>query len=183
MQTQITASSPGLFKYYGSINTLQSYYNGEVRRELEAKYGNDIYDRYYAYLDELDPAKKKQMKTPDLKAFMDEKGKKKDPINRAIVEMMNKLPNRPEYAQRADLTDPSAAQQSIINTLNAGTSVDPQMLWANTSPALQELVGNYWMNGGELSYAARGNLDFVAEQFGISGDEALQLMGVMITQQ
>lgn len=104
----------------------------------------------------------------------------KDPINRAIVNMALMLPDKPMVEYRSDLEEPTTAQQNLINTLNIPQSVDPQALWQNASPALAELVTGYWTNGDELPYAAYSNLDYLAEQFGISGDEALQLMGISL---
>lgn len=180
-QTRLTVGNPLLYKYYGSLDTLQSYYNGEVRKELEAKYGQGIYEVYYAYLDAPTKEEKKAImaKVPQLKQFMKDKSKMKDPVNRAIVEMASRLPDRPTVEYRQDLTSPTTAQQNLINTLNV-PAVDPQMLWANTSPALAELIYSYWLAGDELPYAARSNLDYIAEQFGISGDEALQIMGISL---
>lgn len=180
-QTRLMVGNPLLYKYYGSLDTLQSYYNGEVRKELEAKYGQGIYEVYYAYLDAPTKEEKKAImaKVPQLKQFMKDKSKMKDPVNRAIVEMASRLPDRPTVEYRQDLTSPTTAQQNLINTLNV-PAVDPQMLWANTSPALAELIYSYWLAGDELPYAARSNLDYIAEQFGISGDEALQIMGISL---
>jgi hypothetical protein len=111
---------------------------------------------------------------------MKEKGTYKEFVNRSIVDMATKLPDRPEVSFRADLESPTTAQQSLLNTLNQPLSVDPKLLWANTSPALQELVYAYWAGGEKLPGAAMSNLDYLGEQFGISGDEALQLMGISL---
>lgn len=184
LQTQMLVRNQLLYKYYGSLNTLQSYYNGEVRKKLEEKYGVGIYEIYYTYLDMVDEKQKKALlaQYPQLKAFIKEKGKTKDAVNRAIVAMALKLPDRPEVDYRSDLVAPTTAQQNLINTLNIPTNVNPQQIWNNASPALQELVTAYWLNGTELPYAARQNLNYLADEFGISGDEALQLMGIMLQQ-
>ena len=184
LQTQFITNNQDLFKYYGSMNTLNSYYNGEVRKEMEGKYGKNIYNLYYVYLDIPDDKQKKMfMKAnPQLKPFIKEKNKSKDAVNQAVVQMALKLPSQPEVAYRSDLNAPTATQAAIASSLNLQTDVDPQVLWANASEPLQELVTMYWQNGDKLPNAAVSNLDYLGEQFGISGQQALQLMGVMISQ-
>jgi hypothetical protein len=181
MQTQMLTASPVVFKYYGSLDTIQSYYAGEQRKFLEQKYGAGVYDMYYQYLDSVDKNEKKVL-GGKLKAFMKEKSAMKDNINRAVVDMALRLPNQPEVTYRADLTNPTGAQVDLINTLNMPSYVDPQTLWQNSTPAMQELVQMYWQTGTKLPYAATQQLDYLGGQFGISGDEALQIMGIALQQ-
>jgi hypothetical protein len=180
-QNRYLLGNPTAFKYYGSFNTIQSYYSGEIRRKMEEKYGADVYDKYYAYLETTDKAEKARLKR-ELAAFMKEKNSMKDDTNRAIVALALLLPDRPEFELRADMGDLTGSQQKLLDTLNAPSHVDPNLLWQSASPAVQELVTQYWQNGVKLPYAVIQNLDYLGEQFGISGDETLQLMGLGMSQ-
>jgi hypothetical protein len=179
MQSRLLTQNPIAFQYYGSLNTIQSYYAGENRKVLEQKYGDDVFDKYYRYMDTLDKVEKKRL-ARELKAFIKEKSAMKDATNRAIVEMALNLPDRPELTYRADLTNPTGAQLDMIQNLNTPSYVDPQVLWQNSSPVMQELITMYWQDGEKLPSLATQQLDYLGEQYGISGDEALQIMGIAL---
>src|SRR3990167_8460040 len=99
--------NPDVYKYYGSIDTVKSFYLGNQRAELTRKFGNDIFDKwtqYYSYQQEdalnkqngvrSNLAKTYYKQHPELAAYSKEKNVMADVTNHAIVSVASILPDQ-----------------------------------------------------------------------------------------
>jgi hypothetical protein len=176
MKDTYVVNTPLLSKYYGGLDVIQRYVNGQERARLTQKYGNDIYDLYYAYLDLLGDEKKKfKRDNPQLAGFMDEKYGGQDAVNERIIALGQMMPERSQVPIRpGDLT---STQRELAGLVNAPQGVRAQELIQQMSLPLQALVAEYF-SGEELHYAAKKQLDYLGERYGMSADEVLQVLGV-----
>lgn len=175
-RTAYIATTPILNQYYGGIQTLEQYYMNVVRGTLRKKYGADIYEAYYAYLDALDPKTKKSILSqyPQIKAFVKEKNAWQEVVNRKVSEMASRLPNQPNVP----IGNAQSPTQTVLGEqLSAPGHVPAQQLLSEMSPAMQELLRQYFAEGQDLPYPAIQQLNFIGERYGLSSNEILQILG------
>lgn len=178
---QAIATNPDVYKYYGSIDTIQRYYDTKLREALVAQFGEEIYAQFdeYGLLKLTDPkaASRYYKAHPALKQYGKVKREYQDKINRTIVQFAQNLPERPNVLLREDVSPQAPAIQGDMGqTLNP-----PQKTWqdwqAELSPPMQRLIVSYFTQGENLDYNVQEQLDYLAEKQGISGDELLQQIG------
>ena len=178
--------NPDVYKYYGSIDTVESFYLGNQRAELTRKFGNDIFDKwtqYYSYQQEdalnkqngvrSNLAKTYYKQHPELAAYSKEKNVMADVTNHAIVSVASILPDQPEIEYREGVEGPQPEGKPTWRDIS-------QMI---PDPSLQQIVRNYWEKGIAVPYNASNQLDYLAEQNGLySGDDLLRLAGEALMQ-
>ena len=186
-KTSIVATDPTLYEYYGSLNTLERYYVGNMYAALESAYGKNIMDVYGEYLrlkaEDPDNAKAYKNEHPEINAFLDERRSMYDNLNRSIVDMASRLPDRPRIPIRPDneFAPQGQSQADLLGQLQP----EPQATWQDfqqiLSPQMQEMVIQYWTEGEDLSSAVEGRLDYLAGQYGFeNGDAMLQAIGMTL---
>ena len=159
--------------YYGGIDTINQYYSAQERNVLQKKYGKDIYNQYYAYLDEVDPKVKAQLYTKTMKAFIADRNKSQVVINQKVSALASKLPDEPKMPLN---TANSPTQTSLGNQINAPATVSSAELASKMSPYMQSLITDYF-NGQQLPYAAKQQLDFLGQGYGLTSNDILQILG------
>jgi hypothetical protein len=184
MQQQFKIGNPLIYKYYGSLNTIYSYYQTWIYQQLDAKYP-DIQKIFNAY----DAAK---LRNPSAKypailtRYTAEKAKLQDYADQQAAGMLSKLPVRSNVPTRSDFLpgNGTQAQQALYNAAQPQTMHTWGEWQAVMSPALQNLVLAHFTRNAPLSAAARNQLAFIASnKFGISNvDKALQYIGAVIQQ-
>jgi hypothetical protein len=184
MQQQFKIGNPLIYKYYGSLNTIYSYYQTWIYQQLDAKYP-DIQKIFNAY----DAAK---LRNPSAKypailtRYTAEKAKLQDYADQQASGMLSKLPVRSNVPTRSDFLpgNGTQAQQALYNAAQPQTMHTWGEWQAVMSPALQNLVLAHFTRNAPLSAAARNQLAFIASnKFGISNvDKALQYIGAVIQQ-
>ena len=175
-------NDPEVFKYYGSIDMIESYHIGKMYDELKRRYGNDIQEKWGHYYDlQQQDALNKQMgrrtnlareyknEHPELTAYSRDKRALEDQANREIVRFANMLPEQPDIELR----------EGEIEAENAPTWGEIRRLM---DPALQQIVQNYWQSGMEVPYNSMNQLDYIAGQNGLgTGDDLLRLAGISLS--
>jgi hypothetical protein len=183
-QTQIIASTTLLYKYYGGMKVLESYYRSKMYDTLSEQYGDDIQEKLdqYGELKLTDPAAAKSFwrSHPELSDYLDAKSTLQDKINRIIVALASKLPEESNVQTRADFEPKGATQTQLAENIN-----EPQMTWQEwqkvLSEPMQRLLISYFQ-GEELPSAAMSELDYLASQYGYSsGDALLRTIGLTMT--
>lgn len=182
--------SPMLFKYYGSIDTIERQYNNQMYTYLEQKFGADISQKYSQYMDMKVYDDANGTKTasayykahPELKAYTKEKGVWKDEITRKMAEFQKYIPEAPPPDIRPDFVPQGQVQEEM---LQVATPV-PQVSWEQWQTILggpmSRIVQDYFA-GGDLKYNSEQNLDYLAPKYGFeSGREMLQAIGSSIRQ-
>jgi hypothetical protein len=173
--------NPALYKYYGSLDTIDRTLNAKLRDQLTSKYGEYIYDVYYAYLDILDPQVRRDFrkKYPDLNNFMDDYFSTRDQFTTQVTQIGSFLPSRTGVELRPDFQPGSQLQQ----TMAGGTGfMTPEKAWNSVSPAMQEQLRYHWLEGDPLSKPAESYLQYISESLGIDPEQLLQLTGIAIQQ-
>ena len=175
MKQQAIISDPTLYKYYGSINMIQSYLEYENRAKIEKALGKDIYERVQEYYDlkQTDPSAAKQFyKTNKLWNYFDMYNAGNLEINKKIGEMMSDLPDAPEITNRAgEQLNPSYQQQAME------IMSDPSV-----SESLMYIVNDYYQ-GKELSDYAKLKIERLANKHDMTSDEVLQFLYYGLQQQ
>jgi len=192
-------ANPMLFKYYGSMNTLTGFYEGVARDTMIKKYGEDIYSLSAQYTDisnrlalakalykgnpseenkaQLDQLKKEvsafeKENLSDIKAFREERNYWTQQVNLAAVQAAEALPEKPPLNIRKDLS--SETQTQLAQQFTA-TGPSAQEIASQMSPELQQIVSLY-AQGQEMPYAARTQLERLANSYQLTLDELLQLL-------
>lgn len=185
MKTAIIYNTPQLMQYYGSVNTIRSYYTSKAYADMKTNYGIDM-GEFFAQYSALKP---NNVATPNSKLFykqnktiFDAFYKYQDENNRIIASIGLFLPAR--VPTRIDLKNPDMKQQDIINALN------PQVA-THTKQEFQQILGDpmmslltdYYTKGVPLSYEARSILDATWEKAGFTSyTDMLQQIGVALYQ-
>lgn len=179
-------SDPSLARYYGSLDTLESYVEGQFKLQMFAKYGSDILQKQQRYYDLKDynsnyMAKEYLRTHPELKRYWDDNRNSADLMNRRILELSKYLPAQPTTGARSDLTNPSATQEQITKMLN--TSQAPsfdrvsQMI---PSPVLRKVI-EYYRSGTPLSASVSSEMDYLASTNGFyDGQDLLRYVGASL---
>lgn len=185
LKREMVINDPLVYRYYGSLDTIEAYFDGKQRAYLADKYGADITDKqdqYYTLKATNPPEAKKFLRQhPELKKYWDEKANLQDGFNRAVVDFSKGLPDQAEGAQlREDFTPQNRTQETI-----AGFAGNQAPTWENLTqgmqPEIQKMVRDYWQNGTELSKGAKSQLDYLAKKKGFyNADDYLRTLGSLL---
>ena len=184
-QTAYIVNNPLLSTYYGGIETIERYYDAQYRTAMITKYGKDIFALQAEYYDiakrVFDPKKlkaeqKKYMaEHPAFAAFYKDASRKQWDVyvNRSVAEMAARLPEKklPELRDTQGVI--SGELQGGLNAPERG--VTPQEIASQMSPELQQIVSLY-AQGQEMPYAARTQLERLANSYQLTLDELIQLL-------
>lgn len=182
LKREMILNDPLVYRYYGSLDTIEAYFDGKQRAYLANKFGADITEKQNQYYDlkAVDPAEAKKFlrQHPELRKYWDEKSKMQDSFNRAVVDFSNGLPDQAEGAQlRGDFSPANATQEAL-----AGFTGNQAPTWESLTdgmqPEIQQMVKDYWQNGKELSKGAKSQLDYLAKKKGFyNADDYLRMLG------
>lgn len=196
MKRAYIANNPELYKYYGSLDTLESYYYSKARADLTKRFGEDIYDlsaQYYFLKDNYafsgkpeDKATFEQFKKANeakLKKFWASQDEYDAWVDKAVVTIGSKMPEKQPLELRANAM-PTETQKYLAQQINAPQGVQAQEILAHKQmrPEIVELVQLYISGQGELPSVATRRLDYIARDLGITVAELLQILGVYFTQ-
>jgi hypothetical protein len=177
--------NPMLYSYYGGLNTIDSYYDGQIRATLAKEFGKDIADKQSAYYDLLSSGERKTYlrQHPELNAYWDRKKELYKDFNQTVVSVAAKLPSgAPSSVLRSDFV-PLTATQEDLEEATAPNAFTWQQFQSISSEPLQYLVQQYWLDDEDLPYEAEKRLDYLASQYGFeSGDELLRQAGLSLMQ-
>lgn len=190
LKQQGVISNPQLYAYYGSLNTIESYYNGSIRAQLADKFGEDITNKQAEYysLGVENPARARAYLNahPEIKAYWKEKKLLEAGMNQKILQIAASLPEQADGAQvRTDFVPQNTTQQDLYNSQmnNNGPSWD--QVSAPMSEPLKRRVLEYWQNGGSvpLPKAAIKELQYIAKSNGYyNEDDLLRQAGFALMQ-
>jgi len=181
-KNDIIVKNPILYKYYGSLQTIESYYNSQLRAQLEEKHGKDIFQisAEYSSIPKTDAGARKQW-TKDhpkeakrLYALWDDfyAQDTQRNANEAIVRMYDRLPQAPEPLLRE--APGTAAQQAIVDAVS-GQQVSSAELVNQMPDSLQELIANYW-SGDDLPDVAIKELEYIGGRYNLSANDILLIL-------
>jgi len=179
----IVANSPILSAYYGGIDNIEAYISGNVRQQLEDKFGKDIYATQTAYYDA--PNQKVFLRQhPELKAFMDYKKVLDKKGDQMFYDMASKLPQGKPAQFQTGFTPQSSAQQNIANALQPQAPIPQWQDISQSMPSwLQTEIANHAQTGKAVSYRGNNELDFLAKQSGYySGADLLRVAALSLKQ-
>ena len=187
MKRELVVSDPLVYQYYGSLDTIEAYFDGKQRSYLVDKYGDDITQLQNQYYDlkAIDPggAKKFLRQHPQLKQYWNEKSKLQDDYNRAVVDFAKGLPDMAAGAQlRTDFQAQNATQENLAGM--AGNNAPTwESLTQGMQPEIQQMVIDYWTQGAEIPKGAQSQLDYLAKKNGFyNGDDYLRTLGFTLQQ-
>lgn len=178
-KSQIVVDNPLLYKYYGSLQTIESYYDSALRSELQNLHGQDIFEiaSEYSSIPKVDEAARKQWRKDNkdkydrLKSFWDDyysEGTQRN-VNEAILRMYDSLPSAPEPLLRGE--PQSAVQEAIANAVQPQGPSSAELV-SQMPAALTELVDLYWQ-GEELPDVAIQELEYIGSRYGLSANDVL----------
>lgn len=180
---QTIAFDPMLYKYYGSIETIDSYWDGVVRQKLYDEFGEDIaqkWDQYYTLKLTDSKAASQYMKAhPELKQYSARKTELSTQANQQFVNMAQYLPDRPQVDIREDFVPESPAQQLLADAVNPPSDIPTWSQWQEVlNDPMQEYVIQYWQTG-EMPAVARSELEYLT---GMDFNQAIRLVGLSLAQ-
>lgn len=171
LKREMILQNPTVYRYYGSFDTVESYFDGKVRSMLAEKFGADITDKQTMYYNlKVESASKARTflnEHPELKAYWSEKKKLEANQNQAMVDFAKDLPSLADGPQiREDFAPANATQEQLANYTQQTNIPDWNEIGGMMSPGLQDQVVNYWQTGGQqkLSKAAQSELEYVAKK-------------------
>jgi hypothetical protein len=176
LKREMIMSDPLVYKYYGSFDTIEAYFDGKMRAYLADKYGSDITDKQTEYfnLKVESPQKARAFlnQNPELKAYWKEKGEMEEPYSRAMVDFAKDLPEQEPAKLREDFNPANATQEELAAfTQKPSVSWDEMQGWM--SAPLVTRVQDYWETGEPLSPAAQSELEYVASKYGYYNSDSL----------
>ena len=169
MRSEMIMSDPRLYTYYGSISTVQEYWNGQNRAFIEQKLGKEIFAKVQDYYDlkEIDPAEAKNFyKQNKLWEYFDLYEQAQRETNKKIGETLFDLPNAPEIPNRAGEPMNVSAQQTAME------------LYSQLTPAMLAELQNYYQ-GEELDDYAKLRIEKLANRYDMTSDEVLQYLAML----
>ena len=167
MLNEVKLSDPILAKYYASLDTVESYYSGKIRAELQELFGKDIYVTQSAYYDKGYDGKAAQKaflaQHPELRAYWSKKKELEAGMNAKILEIAGTLPQTaPGAILRDDFAPANATQEGLAQM------AQPQATWeqisANMSGGLQQSITDLLYTGRPLPKAAQKELEYLAKR-------------------
>lgn len=180
-KSNAVATNPLLYKYYGSLQTIESYYESNLRAELSDKYGDDIYDlaSQYSSLPKEGSARKEwrnenKEEYKRLKGYWDDlynEGTERN-VNEAILRLYQNMPEADETYLRGEAE--TVAQQALVDAI-AGPP-GPEQVVSQIPQDIQELIGDYW-RGEDMPEAALEQLGYIGQRYGLSADDLLIMVG------
>jgi hypothetical protein len=173
-QTEQVVNDELLYEFYGGISSLEKFTRNKMYDQLEAKFGNDIGDKFNTYYDMqiTDPAGAKSFYRmhPELKAYNEAKKILEQQALRQVVEFGSKLPDTP----KPELTGNAPQSVGQENVQNYATQQTPSFdYWQQELPEVSTIIQNYWSGNEPLPYAVTKNLDRMASQYGYDSGEDL----------
>lgn len=176
--------NPVLAPYYSSVDVIERYYRGVmydlVRMELGIKDMTPILDGLReAQLTKTD--KQYRRDHPEIDRYYDLLNQYEKWVNDAIIRAAKNLPE-PKYPDiRTDNAIDTIGETDVAANLAGGGQFNPyELTWdevqAQMKPELQRLVLDAVVNGSDLSYYARKQLDYIAQDYGIDADMLLEIL-------
>lgn len=181
-QTAYVANTPILAAYYGGIDAVARYYNNGMYIQLEKEFGKDIQDKtdYYYYLLNNGETKAANAYKKDmgLKAYFDRQQELQQQANLAAINSASQIPNGKDYAIRPEFQAQSGIQENALTYASVDQQAQAaQAIWEGLSDPMKTLLEGYY-NGQELPYAVSKRLEYLGEEYGLSKQEVLRLLGV-----
>lgn len=187
------SETPILAAYYGGIDTIEKYVEGEVYARLTKKYGSNIFALWNEYYerkmrDEADGSgHSKYFFSQNADKFIGYSKDKKAWMAGADQKFMSlgaRLPSGTGAQLRPDFQAQSGFQQGLLEAVGQPTNKQApsaRELAAIMKPGLWKLVLDYWTTGRPLSDRAMSQLDYVASKNGYgSGSDLLRMSGVTV---
>lgn len=187
LKRELIISNPLVYKYYGSFDTIEAYFDGKMRAQLAEKFGEDITDKQTMYfnLKTESPAEANKFlaQHPEIKAYWSEKKKLEAPLNQAMVEFATGLEDGTGAQLRSDFSPANASQEQIAQ-FSGSQAQSYEDLSASFSDGLNNQILNYWQTGEPLSKAALSELDFQSQKLGFyNADSLLRELGLALQSQ
>lgn len=173
------ATNPLIYKYYGSLQTIESYTESNLRAELADVHGEDIFSvaSEYSSIPKTDKDTRRQWFKDNkesgerLRAYWDDlyaEGTERK-VNEAVLRLYNSLPESDDPLLRGDTE--SVAQQALVNAVSSSAPATEEIKRQMPEPLL-ELVADYWA-GEELPEEAITELQYIANRYKMSVDSLL----------
>lgn len=183
-QTAYVANTPILAAYYGGIDAVAKYYNNGMYIQLEKEFGKDIQDKvdYYYFLQNNGDTKAANAYKKDmgLKEYFARQQALQQEANIAAVNTASQIPEGKDYAIRPEFQAQSGIQENALTYASTDQqSQAAQQIWESLSAPMKTLVEGYY-NGEELPYAVSKRLEYLGEEYGLSKQEVLRLLGVEV---
>jgi len=183
-QTAYVANTPILAAYYGGIDAVAKYYNNGMYIQLEKEFGKDIQDKvdYYYFLQNNGDTKAANAYKKDmgLKEYFARQQALQQEANISSVNTASQIPEGKDYAIRPEFQAQSGIQESALDYASTDQqSQAAQQIWESLSAPMKQLVEGYY-NGEELPYAVSKRLEYLGEEYGLSKQEVLRLLGVEV---
>ena len=185
LKREMVVNDPLVYRYYGSLDTIEAYFDGKMRAQLAEKFGDEITNIQTQYFnlktEGTAEANKFLAQHPELKAYWSEKKKLEAPLNQAMVDFADGLEEGAGAQLRSDFTPANAAQEQI-----SGFAQEQQPsyeeLSASFSDGLNNQIANYWQTGQPLSKAALSELEFQAGKLNYyNADDLLRALGMALS--
>lgn len=179
---EIIVNLPLVYKYYGSIDKIESYFDGKTRAYLADKYGEDITEKqteYYALkVEDPKEAKRFLKRNNVLFKYWDENRKLKEVANRAMVDFAKDLPDPAPGPEFREDFDPSNTIQELL-AQGQQTQMSWQEMTGFMSGPLVQRVQQYWAgDASAINAGASGELDYLASRNGFyNGNDLLREAG------
>jgi hypothetical protein len=175
-------NSPLLSSYYGGASMIENYYRAKMYKDIETKLGADITDVIDQYNDIKTYGTASESKAfyrankARINKYYDLKDSWMLTINQNVAKLSANLPEGQGVEIRPDIQGVGAQNlQGQLQEQAQPTFADYQ---AMIPEHVLNLVVDYYQSGKPLTSAAQKQLDRIAYDMNISGDELLQQIGV-----
>ena len=174
-------NDPLLSKYYSSLSKIDMYYDGIMYDALDRKFPNiqTVWDGYDVA--KLAGEGTKYWKAhPELKEYLNMLYSYQEITAKMIANASEALPEKPLPFLQPGVTPESLGEQDITGYIEEPSQTVYDYTWNDwsrmMSPSLSNLVMDYVFTDEKLNSTARDQLEYIAEQEGISSDVMLELM-------
>jgi hypothetical protein len=175
--------------YYGGIDQIEKYYKGLMYNEAEARFGLDIFDVQAEYFDQptRNAAKQYLRQNPKLKQYWDFRDQTNQLIIHQVIGLGSQLREGQDVEVREKLPEIiSTGAKSILEGINqAGVPVEeftPEDWQQTVGQTEYFIILEAAFSQRALDFDTKDRIDRIADEFGITRDRLMELVGVSFVQ-
>lgn len=176
----LMVNTPLLMKYYGSIHTIERYYDNIIYSQLEKKYGSDVKELENEYNNLLTSEERANFRAEHgwYSEFLKEKTKLNQQYYDKILNVANYLPPTPALQ---DVTPQGLYQEQLAGQFEQ--QAQPFSYWQEQlGEPLANQILDYAYNNEPMTSFANRKMDYEAKKYGYANGEEF-LRAILLTLQ
>ena len=170
-QTRYINQNKLLARYYGGIDSIQQYYRNATENILIKEFGVDQMELFEEYSSpKINPDRKKEL-AKTLKLFIKRRNQLRDENLQAMTDIALLLPDPPQSEAQEGVTPQGVSQNELFQLTQP--AMTPEQWQGIVGESNMQLIMDFVYNGEDIPYVVMNNLDYLAEQQGLNGDDML----------